>query len=181
MEDVWQMPDRYKSTSTVSLGGQKVTQTQAIVGDKGWTQVGSAAQDMPKDALAEMKEQKYAEDLDRLGFLKDASVELSFLGEAKVDSRPAVVVLVKSKGHRDVKLYFDKETGLLVKREHRVIDPAVGKEVVQEVVFGDYKETDGLKHYRTISAYRGGKKFIDAKVVEIEFFKTLDEKVFVKP
>jgi hypothetical protein len=181
MEDTWQMPDRYKSTSTVSLGGQKITQTQVIDGEKGWVQVGDTIQDMPKEALAEMKEQKYGEDLDRLGFRNDKGLELSLVDEVKVDGKPAVGVLVKSRGHRDVKLYFDKETGLLAKREHKVLDPATGKEVLQEVVFGDYQEKDGLKHYKSITAYRDGKKLIEAKVTEIEFLKKVDAKVFAKP
>lgn len=181
IEDVWQMPDRYKSTSTATLGGQKVTQTQTINGDKGWIQTADAVQDMPKGALAEMKEQRYAEDLDRFAFLEDAGAELSLLDEVKVGGKPAVGVLVKSKGHRDVKLYFDKDSGLLVKREHRVLDPGSGKEVVQEVVFGDYQEKDGLKHYKTITAFRDGKKFVEAKVTGIEFYTKLDEKTFAKP
>jgi hypothetical protein len=181
VEDTWQMPDRYKSTSTVSLGGQKITQTQVIDGDKGWVQVGSTIQDMPKESLAEMKEQKYGEDLDRLGFRNDKGVELSLIDEVKVDGKPAVGLLVKSRGHRDVKLYFEKETGLLAKREHKVLDPATGKEVVQEVVFADYQEKDGLKHYKSITLYRDGKKLIEAKVTGIEFLKKLDAKVFAKP
>jgi hypothetical protein len=181
VEDIWQMPDRYKSTSILSLGGRKVTQTQTIDGDKGWIQVDGMVQDMPKDALAEMKEQKYAEDLDRISFLKDTGMELSLLDEVKVSGSPAAGVLVKSKGHRDVKLYFDKETGLLLKREHSVLDPASGKMAVQEVVFGDYQEKDGLKHYKAITAYRDGKKLIEAKVTEIELLQKLDEKVFAKP
>ena len=49
------------------------------------------------------------------------------------------------------------------------------------MVFGDYQEKDGLKHYKTITAYRDGKKLIEAKVMEIEFLKRLDAKVFAKP
>ena len=84
-------------------------------------------------------------------------------------------------GVRDVKLYFDKENGLLVKREHRLLDSVTGKEVLQEVVFGDYKETEGLNHYRTLTAYRDGKKMVEAKVVELEFFDKRDKNVFTKP
>src|SRR5436853_6227629 len=104
-----------------------------------------------------MKEQKYAEDLDRLGFLNEKGMELSALDETKVDGKPAVGVRVKSKGHRDVQLYFDKSSGLLVKRQYKVLDPGSGQEVSQEVVFGDYQDKDGVKHYRKIAAYRDGK------------------------
>ncbi len=181
IEDWWQMPDRYKTTSRFELGGKKVSQTQVIDGEVGWMQFDGMTQDMPKEAVAEMREQKYAEDLDRLGFLKDKGIDLTALGESQVDGRAAVGVLVKSKGHRDVKLWFDKASGLLVKREHRVLDSGTGKEVTQEVVFSDYRETDGVRHYRALKAYRDGKKIIEAAVREIEVFDKLDKQVFVKP
>jgi hypothetical protein len=40
--------------------------------------------DMPKEAVAEMREQKYAEDLDRLGFLQEKGIDVTALGESKV-------------------------------------------------------------------------------------------------
>jgi hypothetical protein len=180
LEDWWQMPGQYKTASQF-LSGRKVKQTQAIDGETGWMQLDGVTQDMPKEAIAEMREQKYAEDLDRLGFLADKGIDLTALSESKVGGRAAVGVLIKWKGHRDVKLWFDKESGLLVKREHRVLDSETGKEVTQEVVFSDYRETDGVKHYRALTAYRDGKKIIEAKVREIEFFDKLDKKVFAKP
>jgi hypothetical protein len=119
--------------------------------------------------------------LDRLSFLNEKGIELSALDETKVDDKPALGILVKSMGHRDVKLYFDKSSGLLVKRQQNVLDPTSGKEVSQEVLFSDYQDKDGVKHYRKITAYRDGKKIIDAKVVELEFFDKLEDKVFSRP
>jgi hypothetical protein len=180
LEDTWQMPGQYKSVATLELiMGTKFTQIQVIDGDKGWIEFNGKTQDMPKEAVAEMKEQKYAEDLDRLGFLKEKGYDLSMLEEIKISEKPALGILVKAKGHRDVKLYFDKDTGLLVKRVNTLNEP--DKEVVQEVFFSDYQEKDGLKHYRKIVAHRDGKKAIEAKVTELEFFDKLDDKVFAKP
>src|SRR5262249_13050550 len=112
LEDWWQMPDQYKTTCQFELAGKKVQQTQALDGETGWMQFDGVTQDMPKEAAAEMREQKYAEDLDRLGFLTDKGIELTALGESKVGGREAVGVLIKSKGHREVRLWFDKESGL---------------------------------------------------------------------
>ena len=181
IEDTWQMPNQYKTSSTLEVQGRRFTQTQVIIGDKGWIQSDGQAQDLPKEAVTEIREQKYAEDLDRFAFLKEKGIEISVLDEIKVDEMPAVGVLVKSKGHRDVKLYFDKTSGLLVKRDQRVLDPSSGKEVRQEVIFSDYQEKDGLKQYKKIIALRDGKKVIDSKVTEVEFFEKLDAKVFAKP
>jgi hypothetical protein len=181
VEDIWKMPGQYKSTSRFQLMGNAVTQIQAIDGDSGWIQFNGQTQDMPKEALAEMKEQKYAEDLDRLSFLNEKGVELSALDESKVDGKPAVGILVKSKAHRDVKLYFDKSSGLLVKRQHNVLDPTSGKEVSQEVLFSDFQDKDGVKHYRKIAAFRDDKKLFEGKVTELEFFDKLEDKVFARP
>src|SRR5207245_1300211 len=54
LEDWWQMPDQYKTTSRFELGGKKVNQTQAIDGEAGWMQLDGVTQDMPKEAVAEM-------------------------------------------------------------------------------------------------------------------------------
>jgi len=87
-----------------------MTQATVIDGDKGWVQMNGQSQEMPPEALAEFKEQKYAEDLDRLLFVKQDRYGLGLLDEVKVQGRgPAVGVQVKCKGHRDVKLYFDQK------------------------------------------------------------------------
>ena len=181
IEDAWQMPGQYKTVLRIQLNKDMAhAHTLVIDGDKGWTMVDGKISDPSKEELAEFRDQKQGEDLDRLGFLNDKGRELSVLDEIKIEGKPAVGVLVKTKGHRDVKLYFDKSSGLLVKRERRIAGDA-GKETLQEVFFSDYQEKDGLKHYRKISALHDGKKFVEGTVTEIEFFEKLDPKVFAKP
>jgi hypothetical protein len=181
LEDTWQMPDKYRSSSSFRVMDKDITQTQAFDGESGWAQLNGRTEDMAKEALAEMREQKYAEDLDRLGFLADKALELSALDEAKVNGQPAAVVRVKAKGHRDVKLYFDKASGLLVKREHDVQDSASGELVTQEVAFADFRDKGGVQHWSTIAVLRAGKKVIEAKLKDIEFLDKVDPKVFAKP
>src|SRR5439155_22836546 len=116
-----------------------------LSGDKGWTRMGDQTNEMDKDAIAEAKEQGYAGWLSTLAPLKDKQFKLATIGEVKVENRPALGVKVSSKGHRDVDLYFDKETGLLVKSEHRVKDDTSGQEVTEESFPGEYKEVQGTK------------------------------------
>jgi hypothetical protein len=179
--DVWQMPDRYKTSAVFQTADGKVNQTQAIIGNKAWIELNGEVQDLPAEAVSEMKQQKYAEDLDRLGFIDEAGFQLSVMHSIEVNGKPAVGVGIKSKGHRHVTLYFDIDSGLLVKREQTLLDPSLGKEVLQEVIFSDYREQDGLKHYRQILALRDGKKMVQAKVTKLLFFDKLDDKVFAKP
>jgi len=51
--------------------------------------------------------------------LRQPTLSLTHLGESKVVNRPVVGVKVAQQGHRDVLLYFDNETRLLVKRSTR--------------------------------------------------------------
>ena len=180
-EDVWRMPDRYRSTYEITVMGRAVTHKRVIDGDRGWVTYGDGVEDMAKAAVAEMREQMYAGDLDRLGFLTDKGVELSPLDEARVAGKLAAGVLVRSKGHRDVKLYFDQATGLLVRREHAVRHPDGGDELAQAVEFGDYADTDGIKYHKSVTVYRGGRTFVSAKVTAVEFLETVDPKLFAKP
>jgi hypothetical protein len=181
IEDTWQGPDHYKTVIEMTIGGQAVKITQTLNGKEGWIAVNDMVMDTPAKELAEFKEQAYAENLDRLGFIKEDGYKLDVLKEIKIDDKPAVGVVVSSKDHRDVKLYFDKDSGLLVKREHEVVDEG-GNKVNQEVFFSDYKDKDGLKNAHKLLVHRSGKKFLEAEVTEIEFFdKKLDDDVFAKP
>src|SRR5262245_20015240 len=164
IEDIWQMPDKYRSDIVITFMGQVGTHTSVIDGDRGWSTKKSEVEDMAKEAVAEMREQIYAADLDRLGFLNDKDVDLLFLGESRIAGKPGTGVRVKSKGHRDVKLYFDSATSLLVRREHQVRDPAGGEEITQAVEFADHEVTAGVKFYKTLAVHRGDRQFMAVKV-----------------
>jgi len=113
--------------------------------------------------------------------LKDKAVNLSTLGEIKVDDRPALGVRVSSKGHRDINLYFDKETHLLVKSEMRVKVEATGMEANQETFYGGHKEVGGIKEPMKFVIKRDGKPYLNAEVEEVRRGEKVDDSVFAKP
>ncbi len=76
---------------------------------------------------------------------------------------------VSRQGHCEVNLYFDKETGLLVRSAHSLTD-LTGKEVFRESVFSDYKEFDGKLQFTKFTVLQDGQRVLDASVIEIEFF-----------
>src|SRR5207253_1605637 len=98
-------------------------------------------------------------------FLKDKSVELSPLGEVKVNDRPAVGVRIASKGHRDLNLYFDKETGLMAKIERQALDTQTMQMVTEERIIQEYQVVDGMKVAKKVLVNRDGKKFTEAEVL----------------
>src|SRR5205823_4959970 len=85
--------------------------TMIVNGDKGWVN----GMDMTAEQLSEMKENNYAGWVATLVPLKDKAFKLTAIGESKVGDQPAVGVKVTHDGHRDVKLYFNKDGGLLVR------------------------------------------------------------------
>lgn len=171
IEESWQLPSKYRTQSEFEVNGLKVIRILAIEGDKGWTSLNGAVQEMDSSAVAEMKEQVYSESYDKLYTLLNVSnFELTLLGDSNLDGRRVRGVAIAAKGHRAVTLYFDVSTGLLAKRAEKMKGEA-GKEVLREVVFVDYRNFDGIKQATKLTAYYVGKKMIKARALE---FKPLD-------
>jgi hypothetical protein len=173
-----QDPDKFRVE--VKAGDFKFV--QIINGDKGWAVTGDNSQEMDKDQLEEAKESLYAHHVERLVPLLGEGYKLSSLGDVKVGDRAAVGVRVERKGHRDISLFFDKESHLLIKVERRAKDVmAGGQEYTAETLYSDYKKVDGLQvpHKETIK--RDGKRYIEQEVTEAKPAEKLDDNTFAKP
>ena len=99
----------------------------------------------------------------------------------KVGDRPAVGVKVAHKGHRDVNLFFDAKTGLLLKTERPAKDTMTGKEFTQTTLHDDYKEVEGIKHARKVTILRDGKKYVEGMSSDYKPQEKLDASTFAKP
>jgi hypothetical protein len=172
--------DRSKIDIEVEVMGQKFRFLSVLSGDKGWIKLGDATNEMDKDQLAEAQEQARAGWVATLVPLKDKAFTLATTGEIEIDKRPALGVKVSSKGHRDVDLYFDKETGMLVKTEARAKDEG-GKEVTDETFYADYKDVQGVKQAMKVTVKRDGKLYVEGEVTEYQLGESLDASVFAKP
>jgi hypothetical protein len=151
-------------------------------GDKGWVQAGGSTEEMNKDQLAARKEDNYASSLTTLVPLKDKAFTLTPLPEVKVDDRPAVGLKITREGHREVRLYFDKQTNLLVKSQMRVkAEEMGGKEVNQEAYYSDHKDISGLKVPTKVVVKREGELYVDGESSDVKLLEKLDNKVFDKP
>ncbi len=151
-------------------------------GDKAWRKMGEEATEMNADELAEQKEVHHAGYVTTLLPIKSGGYTLAPLGEVKIGERPAVGVKASSKGHRDVNLYFDKETNLLVKAEYTVKSREEGgKEVTQEALYGNYQDVQGLKIPMKVTVNRDGKKYVEAEYSEFKPVDKPDDNMFAKP
>lgn len=156
--------------------------TIVLNGDKAWMNSMGSTNEVTGDPLQEQMHTHYAGWIATLLPLKEKSFKLSILDEVKVEDKPAVGVKVAKEGSRDVNLFFDKESGLLVKVETKVKPQELGgKEVSQETIVKQHKEIDGLQQPVKIEIKHDGKRFVEAELSRIESKKDLEDSVFAKP
>lgn len=128
------------ATTTTTLPGLGVIK-DGYDGQAGW------AQD-PAEGLRELKGAEHAAAKFDAEFNKEIRYkqllrQLEVRGSEKVGGREAHVVVGTAEGVGPVKMYFDKQTGLL-SRFDTVREGSRGKEAF-EVYFEDYREVDGVR------------------------------------
>jgi hypothetical protein len=172
-----------RHTLEIKVMDQTLTITQVVSGAKGWMKFNDEVKDMPADELDEEREEMYAKWVSSLAPLKNKAFKLAALGEVRIDDKPAVGVRVSHKGRRDVNLYIDAATFLVVKNEHQVKDVKGGanKEMSQETFFADFKEFTGTKYPTKVTVKRDGKLFVEATISDIRPVETVDDALFAKP
>jgi hypothetical protein len=181
-ETYWQVPGQYKSVWRTQVKNQVINQTVWVNRKKGWKSAGGAAQEIPEQPnFRELKEQMYAESLDKISPLTGKSLALRPLGvsqDPRLPGQTLVGIMVSAEKHREVRMYFDKESGLLAKRENAVIDVTTGREIRQEIVYSSYKEFDGVKFWTKFTIYRDGQRFMETDITDVKFFDTLPDALF---
>jgi hypothetical protein len=181
-EGVQELSGKLRSDLSFEVMGQQVTVTQVFNGEKGWFKVMDNTMELEGDLLKEMKQQVYNSRVNTLvPLLKDKAFTLAPLGETKVNGKDALGVKVSAKDYRDIDLYFEKESGLVVKVVTVALDSTTMKEVSREIIFSEFKETDGLKHATKMLMTQDGKKFIDGEITEYKAIDKPDDSTFAKP
>jgi hypothetical protein len=181
MDARYQFPDKSRVEIDADIMGQQIKVINILNSSKGWAKLGDTVAEMNEDQLAEAKDQVYALIVTGLLGLKDKSFKLSTLGELKIEGADAVGVRVAHAGQRDISLWFDKKTGLLIRTQQRVKDGMTGTEHDEETFYSDYKDKDGVKAAMKIKVQRDGKPFLDAEMETFEAIEKQDDGLFGKP
>lgn len=173
--------DRLKIDIEVAAGGQKIRFVSVLNGAKGWVRLGDTTTELDKDQLDETRHAANAAWVATLAPLKGKPFTLDGVGESKIDGKPAVGLRVSREGRRDVNLYFDKATGLLLKTETRVKDEGSGQEVTEETYLSDYKDVQGTKQAMKFTVKRDGKLYLEGEVTDFTLVEKHDADVYAKP
>lgn len=113
--------------------------------------------------------------------LKEQYTRLRTAGRDRVGDRDAYVVLATRSETEAERLYFDIETGLLVRRV-TYLRTMIGI-IPEQTDFEDYRDVDGVKMPFTIrvSTVDAGNPYIVRKLTEIKLNATVDESKFAMP
>lgn len=176
-----QLPGMMKNIQRITLDGRTVTIVQVLNGERSWFTLNDQPQKLEKATLSELSETLYLNRVTRLfPLLTEGTFQLEYLGEAKINDRPAQLLKVVGKGHRDVRLFFDKETGFLVKTEHQLEDGS-GKEMKEERFYSDFRSVGGIIRPIKVSAHRMGVKIMEAELLEVKYFDRIEDSEFAHP
>jgi hypothetical protein len=176
--------DKMKFTLDMTIQDKPFKIIEVINGKKGWVKIQDMeTMEMKKDQLDEEHEEIYAGWVATLAPLAQGKgFKLAPLGDVKVDGKDALGVKVEHPGHRDVNLFFDKKSGLLVKSESVIKDiEAGGKEMTQETLYRKYKTVEGLKQPTDILVNRDGKRYVEAEFTDVQLQQRLDDSELSRP
>lgn len=180
-ETTMQLPSKYRHVIETNIDGDRHTIVSVLNGRKSYITLDGRM--LPVDA-AQLAEIRAGLELERakrlLPLLRDKSYRLAVLEPIQVNDRPAVGVRVTGRGRKEMRLYFDKEYGLLVRAENR-LDDGKGKEIRQHFFFGDFKDIGGYRRPTKVRAYRDGEQIMEAELVDAQVLDKVDETEFAKP
>jgi hypothetical protein len=167
-------PNKYFST----LKTPKGVVTQGFNGTAGWVADDKQAREVGAAALAEWKG---ADNFNQKLNLKARYSRMAVAGKEKVAGRDAYVIRARTaEGNRAERLYFDVETGLLVRRVS-FTETMVGP-YPEATDYEDYREVDGVKEPFTIRKNQlEGFEASTLKLTEIKHNVPVDDAKFNMP
>lgn len=182
----YSLPDRYRMDIDTEVMGQKVSINQTVKGDKVKSTITVAGMTMnAPGGDAEIDELKLAaamQEAEQLTPLLDKKKFTIKAGdEEEVNGRKAsIVVVTPATIKKEFKLYFDKDSGLIVKTAHRGLGPGDGGtvEVLEETYVSDYKKVNGVQVPMKMEVKHDDKKFMAITLSDYELVEKIDDKEF---
>ena len=176
--------EQFRAVLDGKLNEQKFRVVNVLDGKRGWIKpAGASEQDVracTPAQLRELQEGAYATWVTTLLPLKEKGFTLELTGEEKVHDWPAVGVRVSSRGHRDVTLFFDKESRLLVKTETRAT-AGTGVEGKVETILRLHKEFHGVQRPTMWMVNHNGRGLFSHWVTDYRVAEKTDAGAFTKP
>jgi hypothetical protein len=179
----WFFQGNDKETTISYDENGKVTDVEVVNGKEGWTKDTSRmTETMSAELIDFNQEMIYLNWATMLVPVRAEGFRLSLADDTEVGGHKAVGILVSHDKHSPLKMYFDKETHLLVKYQRKFKGIDTGKDVIEECAYSSFHTVQDTKQPFKIEQSWDGVKIADIQIVEMKLYdKPLDEKLFTKP
>jgi hypothetical protein len=180
-------PSKHKVKIEADIMGQKLTVLQICNGEKAKSTVSIGGMAIPGGGDEEKDELKLAtaiqDAMTLVPLLDDKNYTLKLEDKAKVNDVDCDVVKVTlKKFSKDITLYFDAKTNLLIKTQRKGKGPSADgtlMEVNEETYASKYEKIQGLIQQPTkIEVKHDGKKFMSYTMSDIKILEEIDAKEF---
>ena len=164
------------------INGKSIDIITVFDGKKLWVSAMGQTKEIDDEKIVNAaREEMQAEGAGSLVDFLKAPYELNAIGEVKVKGKDAIGIRISKKGQKDLSMFFDKKTYLVVKTEMRTLDGMSGEEVTQEKFIIGYQEKNGMKIAKRVEIVKDGKPFLDIEITDSQFFEKHDDSIFAKP
>ncbi len=174
------LPDKYRIAIDTGVMGQKINIVQVLNGKK--MKATMNGMEIPvDDNLKEQLTSSVAEmEVGQLvPLLDEKKYKLKSGDDVDVDGKKTDVVIVNSvEGPiKDMKLFFDKKSHLLLKTQRKSKDET-GQDIDEESYFTDYKKVQDLMTPHKGVVKHDGKEFMNFTISEVKHLEKIDDKEF---
>jgi len=175
---------RFRTTLDGELNKQAFRVVNGWDGRDGWIEMSGQGKKIVQACdsaqFVEFQERAHQFRVASLRPLLEAPYLLKAVEEKPLHGRLLNGVRVSHPNHRDVTLFFDKQTGLLAKFETRGTG-GTGVEGKLECVYGRYQPVEGIPMAQSWTLYHNDRGLISHHLVEISFLKSIDPDRFSQP
>ena len=179
---IYQRPEQFKMNISIDLMGQKIAIEQIMNGKKVKATMNGNNLDLKDHDLEQLKANVAEQEITQLTpLLDDKKYTLKAGADADVDGKKADVVIINGKAEgsviKDMKLFFDKTTHMLVKTQKKDKDEN-DKEIDEESFYEDYKAVQGIMTAHKGVVKHDGKDYMKYTMTDVKYIEKVEEKEF---
>jgi hypothetical protein len=153
---------------------------RVVNGTAGWEQQGTNRRDLSAAEFKQARQGAYESKVRLLyPLLEEAGFTLAPLGKSLLGAHEAVGVSVACAGQPEVRLYFDKATGLLLKSE--AAENLQGRTVVREEFYSHYQDVLGRKYPLEATFVLDGRKYLEITTEQMQPLGRIEPATFTSP
>jgi len=172
------LPGKVRLFIEAEAMGMKMNVTQIINGDKVVQLENDKPTKLSDTMRQELQQSPAIQEMSLLTPLLDAKkYTLSLAKDEDVNGKPAHAVMVKRKLGKDVTLFFDAKTGLLVKMSRKALNP-MEMEVTEESTFSDFQKISGMIVPLKLAVDHDGRPFMSVVVSDYTPLEKIADKEF---